>query len=162
MQSWLAGFLTFGFMYTLFIVTMFVVDWPTLKQPHLYNTMESKLPESVLDSVLKVLVNSEQVSNIEDEATYKISGQSFQLNDGSFNDAIVVANGNVIVLKKNTPPDVATDIAIQYVGLLENHVEKVANDYANRLALLLLIPLTLLVIFAFFSRWLWNKLLQLR
>ena len=162
MRSWLAGFVTFAIVYTLFIVAMFAVDWPTLQQPHLYNTMENRLPESVLGPVLKVLVKSEQLSKIDDESTYKISGQSFQLNDGSLTDAIVVVNGNVIVLKKNTPPDVATEIAIQYVGLLENHVRKVANDYANRLVFLLLVPLTLFAMFAFFSRWLWNKLLKLR
>jgi len=162
MKSWLAGFLTFGFMYTLIIVAIFALDWPTLKQPHLYGTMESKLPESLLGSVLKVLVKSEQLSNIDDVATYKIAGQSFRLKDGSLTDAIVIVNGNVIVLKKNTPPDVATEIAVQYVGSLEKRVEKMAEDYTFRLTFLLLLPLTLITMFAFSSRWLWNKLLLLR
>lgn len=162
MRSWLAGFLTFGFMYTLFIVALFTLDWPTLKRPHLYGTMESYLPESMLGPVLKVLVKSEQIARIDDEAGYRISNQSFQLNDGSLTDAIVIANGNVIVLKKNTPPNVATEIAVKYVGLLEKHVEKIGKDFTFRLAFLLLVPLTLFTMFAFFSRWLWNKLLLLR
>jgi len=161
MRSWLAGFLTFGFMYTLFIVAMFALDWPTLKQPHLYGTMESKLPESLHDSILKVLVKSEQVSIVDDGTGYGILSQSFLLNDGSLKDAIVIVNGNVIVLKESTLPDVATEIAVQYVGLLEKHVEKLAKDFAFRLSFLLLVPLTLFTMFAFFSRWLWNKLLLL-
>jgi hypothetical protein len=161
MRSWLAGFLTFGLVYTLFIVAMFAFDWPTLKQPHLYSTMESQLPESVQGAILKVLVKSEQLPGVDGEATYRISPRSFQLKDDTVADAIVFVNGNVIVLEENTPAESAIEIAQAYEILLESQVEKVARHFTSRLILLLLVPLTLFAMFAFFSRWLWNKVLQL-
>lgn len=159
MRSWLAGFLAFGFAYTAFVVAIYVNDWPTFQNPHLYGTLEAKLSDSASESVLKA---SKTAAKDTVDTYYVLLNESFELEDGSFTSSIVLANGHVLVLKPNTPSTTAVAIADEYVGLIMAQVKKASQQHEAQMFTILLIPLVLFTLFAFFARWLWNKISKLR
>ena len=160
MKSWLAGFLAFGFAYTAFVVAIHVYDWPTFESPHLYGTLEADLTDSASESVLKAFNKPSAVTETSVDL-YVVRNDSYEMEDDTFTATIVLANGHVLVLKPNTPPETAVKVADEYVGLVNRHVERITGEHKARMFMILLIPLVLLTLFAFFARWLWNKLLKL-
>lgn len=159
MRSWLAGFLAFGLAYAVFVIAIFVVNGPTLQSPHLYGTLENKLPESARSSVIRVF---KQPGLAGIGANYAIKKQAYELQDGSFTSTILVANGHVVVLEKDTATEVAVIVAGQYVKLIETHVKKIKRERLGQMLGVLLVPLVIFALFAFLFRWLWNKLLNLQ
>jgi len=161
MRSWLAGFLAFGFAYTAFVVAIYVNDWPTFNNPHLYGTLDAHLSASASESVLRA---SNKRSAVKEtfETYYVVLNDSFELEDGSFTSSIVLANGHVLVLKPNTPPTTAVAVADEYVDLVKAQVVKASQQHEAQMFTILLIPLVLFSLFAFFARWLWNKISTLR
>ena len=160
MKSWLAGFLAFGFAYTVFVVAIYLYDWPTFESPHLYGTLETSLPDSARESVLRSFNKSSFVKEPSDKL-YVVQADAYELEDDTFTSTIILTNGHVLVLKPNTPPETAVVIADEYVGLVNKHLERITGEHKAQMFMILLIPLILFALFAFLARWLWNKLLKL-
>jgi len=158
MRSWLIGFVVFGIAYAVFVIAIFAVNWPTLKNPRLYNTLEIKLSDSVRASVVKVVRHS---SFPEVDSNFVIEEQAYELEDGSLTATITIINGHLIVLRKNTTIEQARVIAQQYVGLIKSRVERNSRGQLNQLLGVLFIPLGIFIFFTFPARWLWNQLLKL-
>ena len=158
MRSWLVGFIVFGIAYAVFVIAIFAVNWPTLENPRLYTTLESKLSDSVRASVVKVVRHS---AFPETDANFVIEEQAYELEDGYLTSAITIINGHLIVLRKNTTFEQASVIAQQYVGLIESRVERNSREQLTRLLGVLFIPLGVFIFFTFPARWLWNQLLKL-
>jgi len=160
MPNWLAGFVTFGIMYAVFVAGIYIWDWPTMQHSRLYGTLEHKLPEKLSGSVLKVLPNTAP-AELDGGSLFVVNERAYQLNDNSMTTTIAVVNGHLIVLMNDTPVDTANEIGQQYVGLVKAHVEKLAKTHQISLISVLFIPLFLFTLFAVGARWLWNKLLLL-
>ena len=158
MRSWLTGFLAFGLAYTAFVTAIYVNDWPTFANPHLYGTLEAKLSDSNRESVLKASKSASLVNHASD-ALYVLVNDGKQ--DGSFISSIVLTNRHTLWLKPKTTPGTAENIAGEYVGLVNAHVKKTSQKHEAQMYTVLLIPLILLTLFAFFARWLWNKISKL-
>jgi hypothetical protein len=158
MRSWLIGFVVFGIAYAVFVIAIFAVNWPTLKNPRLYNTLESKLSDSVRASVVKVVRHS---AFPEVDSNFVIEEQVYELEDGSLTATIAIINGHLIVLRGNTTIEQARVIAQQYVGLIESRVERKSQEQLTQLLGVLFIPLGIFIFFTFPARWLWNQLLKL-
>ncbi len=158
MRSWLLGFIVFGIAYAVFVIAIFAANWPTLENPRLYATLESKLSDSVRTLVVKVVRHS---AFPETDSNFVIEEQAYELEDGYLTSAITIINGHLIVLRKNTTSEQASVIAQQYVGLIESRVERKSREQLNQLLGVLFIPLGIFIFFTFPARWLWNQLLKL-
>lgn len=158
MRSWLIGFIVFGIAYAVFVIAIFAANWPTLENPGLYATLESKLSDSVRALVVKVVRHS---AFPETDSNFVIEEQEYELEDSSLTSVIKIINGHLIVLQKNTTIEQARVIAQQYVGLIESRVEKNSRKKLTDLLGVLFIPLGIFIFFTFPARWLWNQLLKL-
>jgi hypothetical protein len=158
MRSWLVGFVVFGIAYAIFVIAIFAVNWPTLQNPRLYTTLESKLSDSIRDSVVKVVRHS---AFPKVDSNFIIEDQAYELEDGSLTSTIAIINGHLIVLRMNTTVEEARVIAQQYVSLIESRVERKSREQLTQLLGVLFIPLGIFVFFTFPARWLWNQLLKL-
>ena len=98
MRSWLVGFVVFGIAYAIFVIAIFAVNWPTLQNPRLYTTLESKLSDSVAGSVVKVVRHADFP---EIDSNFVIEEQAYELEDGSLTSTIAIINGHLIVLRMN-------------------------------------------------------------
>ena len=156
MRSWLAGFLVFAAAYAGFVSAIFLHNWPTLEDPHLYRTLESDLTKAT--SVIRVFKNRQQ---FEATGRYRITDQSYELKNGSHVGTILMVNGNVVVLNENTTREDAQEIAEEYVALLETHVLKLSGQHRVQMLQVILIPLTILTFFIFLARWVWRLIGQL-
>jgi hypothetical protein len=158
MRSWLVGFIVFGIAYAIFVIAIFAVNWPTLQNPRLYSTLESKLSDSIRGSVVKVVRHS---AFPEVDSNFTIEEQAYELEDGSLTSTIAIINGHLIVLRMNTTLEEARVIAQQYVSLIESRVERKSREQLTQLLGVLFIPLGIFIFFTFPARWLWNQLLKL-
>lgn len=159
MRSWLVGFIVFGVAYAVFVIAIFAVNWPTLEHPRLHTTLESKLPETVRDLVIKVVRRS-GLPGI--DSNFEIREKSYELQDGSFASTIVIINGHLLILEKNTTSEAATRVAERYVKLIETHIERRSRQQRNQMLGVLFVPLGIFALFAFPARWLWNRLLKVQ
>ena len=158
MRSWLVGFVVFGIAYAIFVIAIFAVNWPTLQNPRLYTTLESKLSDSVRGSVVRVVRHADFP---EIDSNFVIEEQAYELEDGSLTSTIAIINGHLIVLRMNTNFEEAKVIAQQYVSLIESRVERKSREQLGQLLGVLFIPLGIFIFFTFPARWLWNQLLKL-
>jgi hypothetical protein len=143
--------------YAVFVIAIFAVNWPTLKNPRSYTTLESKLSDSVRGSVIKVVRHSLP----EIDSNFIIEEKAYELEDGSLTSTVAMINGHLVVLRKNTTAERARVIAQQYVGLIESRVERKSREQLSQLLGVLFIPLGIFIFFTFPARWLWNQLLKL-
>ena len=158
MRNWLVGFVVFGIAYAVFVIAIFAVNWPTLENPRLYTTLESKLSDSVRDSVIKVVRRS---AFPEIDSNFSVNEQAYELEDGSLTSTIAIINGHLIILQMNTTAEQARVVAQQYVGLIESRVARKSREQLSQLLGVLFIPLGVFIFFTFPARWLWNQLLKL-
>ena len=158
MRNWLVGYVVFALMYTIIVGVIFVADWPTLQHPRLYGTLEDKLPENLRSYIRKV----ESRSPSGDETPFVIRNPANTRQAVSVGATITMINGHVIVLEQDAGEEIVQEIAQQYLDLLENYVGRASNNHIIRLFSVLFMPLLTFIIFGYFARWLWIKLLRLQ
>ena len=157
-MRWFAGILVFGLAYALFVSLIFWQNWPTMENPHLYGTLEDQLSSPAQDAITRVIKDASAVKST--TSVYQIHHQSFDL-ENDLVSAIVVVNGHVLILNKDTSESQASDIAEEYVSLISTHVKQKALDHKNQIVLVIFIPLILLSGFAWLSRKIWNWVSEL-
>ena len=71
---------------------------------------------------------------------------------------MITRNGHVIVLNPATTERQAQAIREQYVRLVEAHASRLALREKNQMVVVIMLPLILLSLFGYFTRWLWKQL----
>jgi hypothetical protein len=153
-MRWLTGFIVFGIAYAMLVSAFFVMNWPSLEQPRLYGTLEQQLSVNSRSAVISIEKNPRKGT----QGQRYVMGQSDSLVDGGPSWQVIVPNGDTIVFDQTTSEDFAKDIAEEYVGLLQTRVDQLDKDLKVQMFFVIVIPITLLILFAFLSRWIWNRI----
>ena len=156
-MRWLTGFIVFGIAYALLVLAIFVKNWPSLEQPRLYGTLEQHLSTASQSAVIRIVKNPQ----LGTQGERYIVKKSNALADGSFAREVIAPNGDTIVLDQNTSDEAANKIAEEYVDLLQMRVDGLGAELKVQMFIVILIPILLLILFAFFSRWIWNRIPKL-
>jgi len=153
-MRWLTGFIVFGLAYGIMVFAIFVKNWPSLEQPRLYGTLEQHLSTASQSAVIRIVKNPQLGTQGE---RYIVRPPNV-LADGSFAREVIAPNGDTIVLDQNTSDEAANKIAEEYVDLLQIRVDGLGAELKVQMFFVILIPILLLILFAFFSRWIWNRI----
>lgn len=153
-MRWLTGFVVFGVAYAILVFGFFVKDWPSLEQPRLYGTLEQQLAVHARSVVISIEKNPRTGT----QGQRYVMSQSGSLVDGSLSWQVIVPNGDTIVFDQTTSEDLAKKIAEEYVGLLQMRVDRLDKDLKIQMFFVIVMPITLLIFFAFLSRWIWNRI----
>ncbi|MBT5201820.1 MAG: hypothetical protein HOL98_00050 [Gammaproteobacteria bacterium] len=153
-MRWLTGFIVFGIAYAIMVSAFFVKNWPTLEQPRLYGTLEQQLAVDSRSAVISIEKNPRTGT----QGQRYVMSQSGSLAEGSLSWKVIVPNGDTIVFDQTTSEDLAKKVAEEYVGLLQARVDRLDKDLKVQMFFVIVIPITLLILFAFLSRWIWNRI----
>ena len=157
-MRWLTGFIVFGIAYAILVSAIFVKNWPTLEQPRLYATLEQQLSVKSRAAVISVEKNPRTST----QGQRYVMGRLGSLVDGSLTWQVIVPNGDTLVFDQTASEDLVKKVAEEYVGLLQARVDRFDKDVKVQMFVVIVIPITLLILFAFFSRWIWNRIPKIR
>ena len=157
-MRWLTGFIVFGIAYAILVSAIFVKNWPTLEQPRLYGTLEQQLSVKSRAAVISV----EKNPRTRTQGQRYVMGRLGSLVDGSLTWQVIVPNGDTLVFDQTASEDLVKKVAEEYVGLLQARVDRFDKDVKVQMFVVIVLPITLLILFAFFSRWIWNRIPKIR